>query len=116
MITFTAESLKWQNINVNASEIIFENISYIKKKVLSKKFKEQAINFAKEHESSMLRSMVVEHKLYFSVWLEKAKSLTDKEQPDPISEKRKNLLDEQMIEDYKNLDSFLDQKFSELGL
>ena len=60
--------------------------------------------------------MLVEHKLFFSVWLEKSTTSSNKKQPDPVSKKQKILQDKQMIEDHNNLDAFLDQKLGELGL
>ena len=69
-----------------------------------------------EYSSDKLKSMLVEHKLFFSVWLEKSTSFTHKKQPNSVLKKQKILKDKQMIEDFKNLDAFLDQKFGELGL
>lgn len=115
MITLTTESLEWQSVNKNKSEIIFKNIAYIRTRIFSKKHKEQAVNLAKEYGSDKLKSMLVEHKLFFSVWVEKSTSFVQKKQPKTNLKKQQILGDKQMIEDHNNLDSFLDQKFSELG-
>jgi|GEM_PF-6049988 len=116
MITLTTENLEWQTFNKNKSEIIFENIAYIRKKIFSKKHKEQAVNLARQYGSNKLKSMLVEHKLFFSVWVEKSTSFVQEKQPKTALKKQQILEDQQMIKDHNNLDDFLSQKFSELGL
>ena len=72
MITLKVTDLEQQNISVKKdSEITFENKVYIKQKVLSKRDEGKITQIAEEYSSNNLEIIVVEHKLFFSIWSEK---------------------------------------------
>ncbi len=121
MITITVESLQQQLVDTNKPEILFQNILYTRKKIFSKNSKNQAISLAEEYGCSQLKSILVEHKTFFSVWIEKSMSLTKQnltkqKKPNNLLRRQQILKDKQMVKDCQNLENFLDSKLSDLGL
>ncbi len=72
MITLKVTDLEQQNISVKKdSEITFQNKVYKKEKVLSKRDEEKISQIAEEYSSNHSEVILVEHKLFFSLWVEK---------------------------------------------
>ena len=79
MITLKVTDLEQQDISVKKdSEITFQNKVYKKEKVLSKREEEKIPEIAEEYRSNDAEILVVEHKLFFSIWIEKTReSMTE---------------------------------------
>ena len=72
MITLKVKDLEQQNISVKKdSEITFQNKVYKKQKVLSKRDEEKILQITDQYSSNNSEIIVVEHKLFFSIWIEK---------------------------------------------
>ena len=74
MITLKVADLDQQNISVKKdSEITFQNKLYKKVKVLSKREEEKTFQIAEEYSSNASEILLVEHKLFFSIWVEQGR-------------------------------------------
>ena len=74
MITLKVTDLEQQNISVKKdSEMTFQNKVYRKQKVLSKREEEKIAQIAEEYSSNNSEIILVEHKLFFSLWVEKTR-------------------------------------------
>lgn len=72
MITLKVTDLEQQNISVKKdSEITFEDKVYQKQKVLSKRDEDKIAQIVEEYSSNNSEVIVVEHKLFFSIWIDK---------------------------------------------
>ena len=90
-----SNNLEQKNIYIKGkTEFAFEGKSYKKKTAISKRFTEQIKEIAKNYRTEELEVIIVEHKTYFSIWIE------DK----PLNDSKENLND------------FVNQKLKELGL
>ena len=71
MLSITVESLENQDISIHKkTEFLFEGVTFTKKMVVPKKFKKDAIDFIEEYATDHLKAILIEHQLFFSVWLE----------------------------------------------
>ena len=71
MLSITAESLEKQDIHIKKeTEFLFDGVTFTKKLVVPKKFKKDALDFIEEYTTDHLKAILVEHKRFFSVWLE----------------------------------------------
>ena len=66
--------LDQQSISVKKdSEITFQDKLYKKAKVLSKREEEKAFQIAEEYRANDSEILIVEHKLFFSIWVEQTR-------------------------------------------
>ena len=94
MLSITVESLENQDISIHKkTEFLFEGVTFTKKMVVPKKFKKDAIDFIEEYATDHLKAILIEHKLFFSVWLEEeairkiTNAIKPLTQPDVIADK-----------------------------
>ncbi len=91
------EQLQQKNISIKGkSSFLFDNYSYKRTAVVSKKVDQKVL---KDYEQEANKVIIVEHRLYFSVWKQEKLSNVPK-----------------LDETKENLDSFIDQRLKELGL
>lgn len=82
MITLKVADLGRETISVRkGSEINFQNKVYRQGKVVSKRQKEKIPQILEEYSSSELEVVLVEHKVFFSIWIEKIQENTANQQP-----------------------------------
>lgn len=73
MITVKLADLEQKNISVKQdSEITFQNKIYKKRKVVSKREEAKIPQIAEEYKANNSEVLLVEHKVFFSLWVEKA--------------------------------------------
>ena len=73
MITVKLADLEQENISLKKkSEITFQNKIYKKQKVVSKREEAKIVQIAEEYDADNLEVLLVEHKVFFSLWVEKA--------------------------------------------
>ena len=130
MISLTFDKLKEQHINLKQqSEFVLDGVRFAKKKVISKRHKKDAIRLIEEYTSGHLEAILVEHKLFFSIWLEQSamppssvgyQSDVPQQQTVEAEEdilKAIDLLDsEEMKADRVELEDLVSSRLKELGL
>ena len=90
-----SNNLKQKNIYLKGkTELAFEGKYYQKKTVISKRFAKEIKEIAKKYQTDESNVIIVEHKTYFSIWIE------DK----PLNESK------------EDLNNYVNQKLKELGL
>ena len=122
MISISADTLEQQDISLKRqSEFLLDGVTFTKKMVVSKKRKKDAIKAIEEYAANHLEAILIEHKLFFSVWLEKVKSneTDDSATSDivEISKKAIDLLgDRKMVEERLELEDLLSSQLKEFGI
>ena len=74
MITIKLADLEQENISLKKkSEITFQNKTYKKRKVVSKREEAKIPQIAEEYSVNNAEVLLVEHNVFFSIWVEKEK-------------------------------------------
>ncbi len=122
MISISADTLEQQDISLKRqSEFLLDGVTFTKKMVVSKKRKKDAIKAIEEYAANHLEAILIEHKLFFSVWLEKVKSNeTDDSATSEVVEISKKAIDllgdRKMVEERLELEDLLSSQLKEFGI
>ncbi len=122
MISISADTLEKQHISLKrSSEFLLDGVTFTKKMVVSKRHKKDAIKVVEDYAADHLEAILVEHKLFFSVWLEKAKINEDVDsgasEVVEINKKAIDLLgDRKMVEERLELEDILSSQLQEFGI